>query len=98
MDVRFEGVEGGVGDGVVGEVGVVIVVLVVLTDGVVMITLNGLSLRTSLLPSGTSWEGGDVCKEGSVFDVVVGGVGDVGGVVIIVRNVDGEVESGMGRL
>ena len=87
-------------DEVVGGVGVVIVVLVVLTDGVVMVTLSCSSLRTSLVPLRTSWEGGDVCKESSVeeLDVVVGGVGDVGGVVVVVRNVDGEVESGMGRL
>ena len=90
----FEGVEGGVEGEVAGGVGVVIEVL---TDCVVMVTLSCSSLGTSFASSSTSWGGGDVCKEGSVveLDVVVRGVGDVEGAVVVVRNVDGGVESGM---
>ena len=72
----------------------------ILTDGVVMVTLSCSSLGTSFTSLRMSWEGGDVCKEGSVeeLDVVVRGVGDVEGAVVVVRNVDGGVESGMGLL
>ena len=80
-----------------GGVGVIIVIL---TDGVVMVTLSCSSLGTSFASLRTSWEGGDVCKGGSVveLDVVVRGVEDVEGSVAVVGNVDGRVESGMGLL